>query len=211
MGIRTRTAPLSTWMALTVSAATFLTAVCVSRVVAPVAQAAGLDTEQPTQEVQPVQPARAVQPQDTPDVEYYDVPLSRELQDAAFQAADEWDVPAGLLLAIMGQESGYQVDAVSGTGDYGLMQINAINHPRLREGLGITDFLDPVQSIQAGAYMVGELMDKYEDLDRVLTSYNRGETGARNYAEETGSYRSSYSASVLEIYEALEGGDEDAA
>ena len=211
MGSRTRMAPLSTWMALTVSAATFLTAVCVSGVVAPVAQAAGLETGQPPQEVQPVQTARAVHPQDAPEVEYYDVPLSRELQDAAFQAADEWDVPAGLLLAIMGQESGYQVDAVSGTGDYGLMQINAINHPRLREELGITDFLDPVQSIQAGAYMVGELMDKYEDLDRVLTSYNRGETGARNYAEETGSYRSSYSASVLEIYEALEGGDEGAA
>ena len=151
--------------------------------------------------------AEAAQPE--PAAEYYDVPLSHQLQDAVFREAERWNVPAALLLAMMDQESDYRTDLVSGTDDYGIMQINAINHPRLREELGVTDFLDPEQSITCGAYMIGELLDKFDgDIHRALTSYNRGEAGARRYAENNGTYESSYRTSIVEIYESLEEGRE---
>lgn len=142
-------------------------------------------------------------------VEYYDVPLSYELQDVVFREAERWSVPPALILAMMDQESDYRTDVVSSTDDYGIMQINSINHPRLREELGITDFLDPEQSIACGAFMIGELLDKFDgDLHHALTAYNRGEGGASKYYRSNGTYETSYSTNILAIYESLEeGGD----
>lgn len=136
---------------------------------------------------------------------YFDVPLSHDLQDVVFAEAERWGVPPALLLAMMDQESDYRTDAISSTGDYGIMQINEINHPRLRDELGITDFLDPEQSIACGAYMIGELLSDYdEDIHHALTAYNRGAGGAATYYRTTGTYETSYSTSIVEIYEQLE-------
>lgn len=179
------------------SAAVILSAACIANALTAPVEA----------EVGQTYTAAAIQPE--PAAEYYDVPLSHQLQDAVFREAERWNVPAALLLAMMDQESDYRTDLVSGTDDYGIMQINAINHPRLREELGVTDFLDPEQSITCGAYMIGELLDKFDgDIHRALTSYNRGEAGARRYAENNGTYESSYSTSIVEIYESLEEGRE---
>ena len=67
---------------------------------------------------------------------------------------------------------------MSGTGDYGIMQINTVNHEWLREELGITDFLDAEQSIDAGTEMLARLSEKYSDPHKVLMAYNMGEGGA---------------------------------
>lgn len=202
------------------SAAVILSAACIANALtAPVeaevgqtytaaaiqAEPAALVTEQQMPEAAQTEPEL---PQEQ-GPKYYDVPLSHALQDAVFREAERRNVPAGLLLAMMDQESDYRADLVSGTDDYGIMQINTINHPRLREELGITDFLDPEQNIACGAYMIGELLDKFDgDIHRALTSYNRGEAGARRYAENNGTYESSYSTSIVEIYESLEEGRE---
>lgn len=136
---------------------------------------------------------------------YFDVPLSHDLQDVVFAEAERWGVPPALLLAMMDQESDYRTDAISSTGDYGIMQINEINHPRLRAELGITDFLEPEQSIACGAYMIGALLDDYDgDIHHALTAYNRGAGGAATYYRTTGTYETSYSTSIVAIYEQLE-------
>ena len=159
--------------------------------------------------VSTAQAAPAPTPETAPQPSYYDVPLSHELQDVVFREAERWGVPPALLLAMMDQESDYRTDIISSTDDYGIMQINAINHPRLREELGITDFMDPEQSITCGAYMIGELLDKYDgDLHHALTAYNRGEGGASKYFRNNGTYETTYSLSIEETYLALEGGDE---
>ena len=62
---------------------------------------------------------------------------------------------------------------------FGLMQIHIINHKRLRETLGITDFLDTTQNIHAGIFMMRELLDKYENLTIALMCYNAGEAGMK--------------------------------
>ena len=197
--------PVLIWTTLSIATATWA---AVATAAEPVETQTGLQVEHMVQAMKMPTP-EPVQSQANQERTYYDVPLSRELQDAVFQAAEQRGVPAGLLLAMMDQESDYRADAVSGTGDYGIMQINTINHPRLREELGITDFMDPEQSIACGAFMIGELVDKYDgDLHRALTSYNRGETGARRYAERTGTYASTYSSAILEIYQQLEEGRE---
>ena len=97
-------------------------------------------------------------PEPTPAIPIYDIPLSAELQTYTYQRCEAMGLVAPgvdyqTVLALMSKESGYTADAVSGTGDYGIMQINTVNHEWLREELGITDFLDAEQSIDAGAEM----------------------------------------------------------
>lgn len=122
-------------------------------------------------------------PEPTPSIPVYDIPLSVELQEYTYQRCEALGLVAPGIdyptaLALMGKESEYTADAVSATGDYGLMQINTINHDWLREDLGITDFLDAKQSIDAGTEMLAQLSAKYSDPHKVLMAYNMGEGGA---------------------------------
>lgn len=111
-------------------------------------------------------------PEPTPAIPVYDIPLSVELQEYTYQRCEALGLVApGIdyptVLALMGKESEYSADAVSATGDYGLMQINTVNHDWLREELGITDFLDAKQSIDAGTEMLARLSAKYSDPHKV--------------------------------------------
>lgn len=76
--------------------------------------------------------------------------LSYELQDVMQDCCDEYEVPYALALAMAEVESHFDPDAVSSTGDYGLMQINKINHEWLRE-MGL-DPLTYAGNIEAGIY-----------------------------------------------------------
>lgn len=53
----------------------------------------------------------------------YDVPMSDELQRYIREQAERQGVPFEIALAVIERESSYQPDAVSDTGDFGLMQI----------------------------------------------------------------------------------------
>lgn len=106
-----------------------------------------------------------------------DIPV--EYQDYVWNLLKEYghEDQYELVLAMIYHESGYNISLVSKTNDYGLMQINQCNHKWLRETLGITNFLDPYQSIDAGVYMISKLFDKY-DAEQALVCYNMGEGGA---------------------------------
>ena len=103
------------------------------------------------------EPETELEPEPEPTAPIYDIPISPELQEYTYNRCQELGlVSPGVdyqtVLALMSKESGYTEDAVSGTGDYGIMQINTVNHEWLREELGITDFLDAEQSKPAGRH-----------------------------------------------------------
>lgn len=135
--------------------------------------------------------------QSEPQLIYYDIPLSEELQEVTIDLCSKYDVDPIIAFALMQKESTYQVNVISKTNDYGIMQINKINHEWLSEELGITDFLDPNQNIEAGLYMLGDYLEKY-DLHQALMSYNMGEKGARK-AISRGNCSSKYSRDIEEI------------
>lgn len=139
-------------------------------------------------------------------VDYFDVPLSESLQSYIYELAEEYDIPAALIIAVIDQESQFDSDSISATNDYGLMQINEINFGWLQEHFGSTiDFLDPFQNVEAGTYMLSELYHKYpESIHLALMAYNMGEGGARKQWE-SGVYSSDYSRSVAELYEFYKG------
>ena len=97
-----------------------------------------------------------------------------------------------LFIAQMYHESGFQTDIVSGTNDYGLMQINKCNHDWLSKKLGKSNFLNPYTSIEAGVYILSDYLKKYDDVQTALVCYNMGES-----AIQKGIYSTKYSRGVL--------------
>ncbi len=98
----------------------------------------------------------------------------------------------------MSCESNFTASAVSPTNDYGLMQINQVNHDELTQILGVTDFLDPYQNIRAGCFTLRKLFEKYQDPNLVLMAYNLGETGAANLWKQ-GVYSTSYTDKIITL------------
>lgn len=132
---------------------------------------------------------------------YYEAPLSTEVQDCIFELAEEYGVDSALIFAVIETESNFEIGLVSRTNDYGLMQINRCNHKRLKEKLGVVDFLDPKQNILAGTYMISEhLKANNGDYTKALMCYNMGAYGAGK-AWAKGITSTSYTRKVLAALE----------
>ena len=87
------------------------------------------------------------------------------------QAAKENGVPEEVLLAVIQTESGGNPKAVSPTGVKGLMQVTQNTY----KGLGFTgDRADPINSINAGAKLLGQLHKQYGNWDDAFAAYNGG-------------------------------------
>ena len=123
--------------------------------------------------------------------------LSDELQDYVYQMCAEYGISGHekVILAKLYCESGYNPNLThrnkNGTVDYGIAQINSSNHGWLRAQLGITDFMDPYQSIRAGVFIFSECLKKNGyDESMALVAYNSGKNGIPS---------SKYSRKVLSI------------
>ena len=141
-----------------------------------------------------------------PPVQYYDVPLSEDLQDYIRTLCKENDVPMSLIIAMIEVESSFRSNVISGTSDYGLMQINKINHEWLTEEYGITDFLDPYQNVFCGITIIAGHLEKTDgDIALALMRYNCGAAGAKRLWDK-GIYSTSYTEKILaamEVYDEI--------
>ena len=90
-------------------------------------------------------------------------------------------VPEDVVFAVMEVESGFKHDVVSRTNDYGLMQINRINHAEMERLFGYDNMLAPHQNVVSGIYILSTLYNKYETDAQVLMAYNMGESKAKEY------------------------------
>lgn len=130
-----------------------------------------------------------------------EVPLTDDLQAHMIRMCVRYDVPYALALAVAEQESSFDPNARSATGDVGLMQINRINFDDLN-ARGI----DPETvegNIEAGVSMLGDLIDRYGDYGQALMAYNLGPTGMTRLWDQ-GIYSTAYSRTVLNKYERWE-------
>ena len=151
--------------------------------------------EESTKIVESIEPTIPEEPEE-PGFIPLNVPLDEDIQKYVNSLCEEYGVEFNLAMALIFTESSFRADAKSGTSDFGLMQINKINHEWLSKELGITDFLDPYQNIKAGMYILGGLHKKYDNMHRILMSYNMGEGGARK-AWNNGVYCTDYSNKIL--------------
>ena len=127
-----------------------------------------------------------------------DVPMGEEEQEFVFYLAVGYNIDFTLAMALIQHESSFRADLVSSTQDYGLMQINQINHKYLTDTIGVTDYLDPYQNIRAGMFTLRKLFERYQDTNKVLMAYNMGESGASRLWEK-GIYETNYTEKILNI------------
>lgn len=140
---------------------------------------------------------------ETKDVFLFDVPLSDSLQRYIYEICADEGVPVTLALAMIEHESGFNPEVVSSTNDYGLMQINAINHEWLEEKYRTADFLNPYQNAFCGITIIGSYIEKYGDYGKALMAYNMGNYGAQK-AWENGITSTAYSTKILGLMDEYE-------
>jgi len=108
------------------------------------------------------------------------------------QAAQRYQVPKEVLLAIAEQESAFNPRAVNGSNkngstDYGIMQINSWWIPRLKQ-FGVQspdDLFDPCLNIQIGAWIFSQNISRYGWNWRGVGAYNAATDSKRlRYAEK---------------------------
>ena len=123
------------------------------------------------------------------------------IQESITNVAEEYGIAPSLMMAIAEVESKGKPKVISASGDYGLMQINKMNHDWLSEELGITNWFDVEQNTEAACYLINWLRENYEECEDVsccLMAYNMGVSNAKKLWER-GIYESEYSKKVLDL------------
>lgn len=138
--------------------------------------------------------------------EYFDVPLSHDLQDFIAELCEVYHVDPAIVTAMIYKESTYRADAMGDSGkSYGLMQIQKRWHEARMDKLGVDDLLDPYQNVAVGIDFLAELIKKYDgNVEKALVAYNMGASGAYKNCFSKGVYSSKYSRAVLAKAEELQ-------
>lgn len=107
---------------------------------------------------------------------YYDsIPLGKELQHYIIEKSHENGISPAIIMAMIDQESDFDIADIGDDGQaYGLMQIWPKWHYERMQRLGCTDLLNPYHNVTVGIDYLCELLNKYGDMAKALTAYNRG-------------------------------------
>jgi soluble lytic murein transglycosylase-like protein len=110
-----------------------------------------------------------------PVVITYNVPLTAELQRHIILVSEKNGIDPTIVFAMAKRESNYRANAVGDGGEsVGLLQIQSKWHWERMQELGCTNLLDPFQNVTVGVDYLAELLDRYGDIGKALTAYNRG-------------------------------------
>jgi soluble lytic murein transglycosylase-like protein len=94
------------------------------------------------------------------------------------QAAARYGLDPSLLYGLIEQESGFDPSATSGAGALGLTQLM----PSTAASLGVTEPLNPTQSIEGGARYLSQLMHQFAgNTTDALAAYNAGPGAVEQY------------------------------
>ncbi|MEK6324051.1 MAG: lytic transglycosylase domain-containing protein [Acidobacteriota bacterium] len=95
-------------------------------------------------------------------------------------------VDPNLIIAVMRQESGFNLRARSYKGASGLMQLM----PATAQRFGVTNIYDPAQNIEGGTRYLRFLMEWFKgDISLVLAGYNAGENAVVRFGYQIPRYR----------------------
>lgn len=137
---------------------------------------------------------------------FYDVPLDWDIQDHIVKVCEKYERRISpphleLVLAMIEVESDYNADAVGDEGkSFGLMQVKKSDHEDRMDRLGVTDLMDPYQNVIVGIDILNEKLLQYETLEKALTAYNAGDSGAETLYFSQGITMSPYAEEVLHVW-----------
>lgn len=139
-----------------------------------------------------------------PPVEYYDVPLSEDLQSYIFELCESYGVDPTIIIGMIFRESSFRAHIVGDHGNsLGLMQIQPRWFQERMAELGVTNLLDPYQNVTLGIDYVAELISSGKSIEWVLMAYNGGRSYANAKAAE--GVVTEYARTILEYSWMLKG------
>lgn len=134
------------------------------------------------------------------NIVYYDIPLSKELQDYTRKICKEYgNVEETLVYAVIKKESNFNSKALGDGGkSKGLMQVQQMWHEKRMEKLNVDSLMSAKGNIKVGVDILSEKIDKYDgNLGKALTAYNAGDGGAYKYYFSKGVYANGYAKTVI--------------
>ena len=107
--------------------------------------------------------------------------LSSPYDSFFYEAAQTYNVPAALLIAMGKVESDFNPNVVSGAGASGIMQLM----PSTAASLGVSNVFDPRENIMGGAKYVSQLIEQFKGysngLELAIAGYNAGPGAVMKY------------------------------
>lgn len=138
------------------------------------------------------------------EMQFYDIPLDRDLQRHITEICDENGINPKLVFALIERESNYNPNAIGDEGtSFGLMQVREMFHKDRMEKLCVEDLLDPYQNVIVGIDILKEKLDMYDTTYEALTAYNAGDTGAYELYFSKGIEGNDYAYEVVHIMEMM--------
>src|SRR6266478_1442676 len=92
------------------------------------------------------------------------------VQQLLTQAAARYGIDPSLVISIAQRESSFRNIVNPRTGACGIMQLLAAT----ARAYGVTDCMDPVQNIDAGAHLLSDLLEQFGDLAKAVAAYDWG-------------------------------------
>ncbi len=113
----------------------------------------------------------------------------RDYAEYVERAAEDYGVPENILYAVIHTESSFRSDAVSPKGAIGLMQLMPDTYDwicflRRKDAEPAPDLTDPAVNIDAGAYLLHYLYEKFSDWETVYAAYNAGYARVNAWLED---------------------------
>ena len=147
-----------------------------------------------------VQPAASVAAAAPASPSFRPTKINARFADMVAQVAREQKVEPALLHAVITVESAYNPRAKSRKGATGLMQIM----PDTGKRYGVTDLLNPIKNLTAGAKYLRDLLAMFgNDMRLAVAAYNAGEGAVMRNGNKIPPYKETqaYVPRVLQYYE----------
>ena len=129
-------------------------------------------------------PVAPTEEMDEPVRFWEEIPLTAEMQGVLLDSCEEFNVPFSLALAVMEQESRFQMVEGDGGSAAGYFQVWSKWWGWLMEEIGTSDLNDPAQNVRTGCAVLGHLLSEYGTEVDALSAYNTGKPGQTRYAAE---------------------------
>ena len=131
--------------------------------------------------------------------QYERIKLSQEWQEYTYEMCLKYNVPYEIILGLMGAETGWDVGiGVSDNGIYyGIGMVNIEYNREYLRKYGI-ELCSPAGGVEAVCFIMSQKLNTFEDIDKALIAYNRGDGGARRLFRK-GIYSTRYDRRIHEI------------